>query len=158
MLARIALLFQRVRRLLLAVRGRHLIVANHVPNPGNGFLFDPVVLLRDELRVVGRLHVGVGAVLLHGLRRLNRRLLRVIGPLRLLLRQCLLLHGLCLPLALRPLLLPWLLPGPLGLAVVRELEINLDRIEVPRLLCLVGLRPKTVGQPAEHLVDGKMHR
>ena len=96
--------------------------------------------------------------MLHGLRRLNRRLLRVVGPLRLLLRQCLSLHGLCLLLALRPLLLPWLLPSPLGLAVGRELEIDLDRIELPDLLCLLGLRTKTVGQPAEHLVDWKMHR
>ena len=40
----------------------------------------------------------------------------------------------------------------------RQLEIDLDWIELRGLLGLLGIRPDAVGQPAEHLVDGKMHR
>jgi len=84
-------------------------------------------------------------VLLHGLRRFDRGLLRLPRLLGLLLGLLLNRLGLLLALCLLPLAL--LLAGPLGLAVVRDLEIDLDRIELLGLPRLLGLRFEN-GRPA----------
>ena len=51
-----------------------------------------------------------------------------------------------------------LLSGALGFARLRNLEVDLDGVELAVLAGFLGLRLQSIGQVAKHVVDGQMHR